>query len=74
MPAPARELVNWDELHAMHEGGFEDRRTEEMFFEYHTERLLRLDFERLISSSGVMIYQEAKEKAVLAIEQAFPQW
>ena len=38
------------------------------------ERLLRLDFERLISSSGVMVYEEAKEKAVLAVEHAFPQW
>ena len=38
------------------------------------ERLLRLDFERLISSSGVMVYEEAKEKAVLAVELAFPQW
>ena len=38
------------------------------------ERLLRLDFERLASSSGVMVYQAAKEKAVLAVEQAFPIW
>jgi len=38
------------------------------------ERLLRLDFDRLVSSSGVMIYQGAKEKAVLAVERAFPVW
>lgn len=37
------------------------------------ERLLQLDFDRLISSSGVMVHQYAKEKAVLAVEQAFPQ-
>jgi hypothetical protein len=38
------------------------------------ERLLRLDFERLIAASGVMVFQGAKEKAVLAVEHAFPYW
>jgi hypothetical protein len=38
------------------------------------ERLLRLDFERLIAASGVMVFQGAKEKAVVAVEHAFPYW
>jgi hypothetical protein len=38
------------------------------------ERLLRLDFERLVAASGVMVFQCAKEKAVMAVEQAFPYW
>jgi hypothetical protein len=38
------------------------------------ERLLRLDFERLIAASGVMVFQCAKEKAVMAVEHAFPYW
>jgi hypothetical protein len=38
------------------------------------DRLLRLDFERLIGSSGVMVQQYAKEKMVIAVEQAFPMW
>lgn len=38
------------------------------------ERLLRLDFGRLIAASGVMVFQGAKEKAVMAVEHAFPYW
>lgn len=38
------------------------------------ERLLRLDFEQLIAASGVMLYEQAKEKCVVAVEHAFPLW
>ena len=36
--------------------------------------LLRLDFERLIGASGVMVHQRAKEETVIAVEYAFPSW
>ena len=38
------------------------------------ESLLRLDFERLVSSTGVMIHEKAKEKVVVAVEQSLPLW
>jgi hypothetical protein len=38
------------------------------------ERLLRLDFTRLISSRGAIVPLRAKEEAVLAVEMAFPVW
>ena len=38
------------------------------------ESLLRLDFERLVGCTGVMIHQRAKEKVVVAVEQSLPLW
>ncbi|KAL7581166.1 hypothetical protein ACA910_005955 [Epithemia clementina (nom. ined.)] len=38
------------------------------------EALLRLDFERLVSYTGVMIHQRAKENVVVAVEQSLPLW
>lgn len=38
------------------------------------ERLLRLDFSRLISARGAIVLKRAKEEAVLAVEMAFPVW
>lgn len=38
------------------------------------ERLLRLDFTRLISAAGAIVPIRAKEETVLAIEMAFPVW
>lgn len=38
------------------------------------ERLLRLDFTRLISARGAIVLKRAKEDAVLAVEMAFPVW
>jgi hypothetical protein len=36
------------------------------------EMLLRLDFDRLVGSSGMLLLQEAKEQAVMTVEQTFP--
>jgi hypothetical protein len=36
------------------------------------ERLLRLDFARMVGSSGTMVYEGAKEGTVLAVERTFP--
>mmetsp|Transcript_30635 Transcript_30635/g.50604 ORF Transcript_30635/g.50604 Transcript_30635/m.50604 type:complete len:258 (-) Transcript_30635:30-803(-) len=38
------------------------------------ERLLRLDFTRLIGATGAIVPVRAKEETVLAIERAFPVW
>jgi hypothetical protein len=38
------------------------------------ERLLRLDFERLIGVSGVMMEECAKEEAVMAVDKTFLVW
>lgn len=38
------------------------------------DRLLRLQFTRLISAKGAIVLQRAKEEAVLAVELAFPVW
>jgi hypothetical protein len=38
------------------------------------ERLLRLDFNKLIGSTGAIVPARAKEETVLAIEMAFPVW
>jgi hypothetical protein len=36
------------------------------------EMLLRLDFDRLVGASGLLLLHEAKEQAVMAVEQTFP--
>lgn len=38
------------------------------------DRLLRLQFTRLISAKGAIVLQRAKEETVLAVELAFPIW
>lgn len=38
------------------------------------ERLLRLDFNKLIGATGAVVPARAKEETVLAIEMAFPVW
>jgi len=38
------------------------------------ERLLKLDFNRLISAQGAPVPQRAKEEVVMAVERAFPVW
>mmetsp|Transcript_28932 Transcript_28932/g.40927 ORF Transcript_28932/g.40927 Transcript_28932/m.40927 type:complete len:267 (-) Transcript_28932:58-858(-) len=38
------------------------------------ERLLRLDFDRLVGSAGAFVSSRAKEEVVLAVERAFPVW
>ena len=48
--------------------------TDQVKLRSECERLLRLDFERLVSAEGVIIHEEAKEYAVMAIELAFPSW
>lgn len=38
------------------------------------ERLLRLDFSRIVSATGALVPSRGKEKAVIAVEKAFPVW
>jgi hypothetical protein len=38
------------------------------------ERLLRLDFDKIIGASGNLVYKGAKEGVVLAVDSAFPVW
>jgi hypothetical protein len=38
------------------------------------ERLLKLDFSKLIGGSGNLVTVEAKEATVIAVEIAFPMW
>jgi hypothetical protein len=38
------------------------------------ERLLKLNFDKIIGASGNLVYKGAKEGVVLAVDSAFPVW